>query len=578
MSKLLILVGILGLLLLPYAVTDSFLLTALILVFLFGTVALAWNILGGYAGQLSFGHAVFFGIGAYTSSILLSRYGILPWLGALIGAAISAGVSLVIGYATFRLRRHFFALATLALGEIARISFLNWGFVGAAIGLYLPLQYRGSAAYLMWDDKQPYYTVGGILFILVIALTAVIDRGRMGIYLKAINHDEETAQAFGLDPLSYKQWAMGTSAALAALAGSLYAQFVLYIDPYTVMSARISLLIVVIALIGGRGTIWGPVAGGAFIILLTEYSRSVLGQYGGGYDYALLGLLVMLVALFEPKGLIGFAQRMHSRGPLPIEGGEDRSGLPPRRPGEASLLTVVGMRKRFGGLVALDDVNLSVQRGEILGLVGPNGAGKSTLFDCITGFQRPDGGTVLLADRFITAAPAHLIAKQGLVRTFQLLRIFPDLTVAQNLLVAQPHREETVWHALRRSEARIAHRVEPLLRQVELSTYRDSPAGTLSYGQQKLLALAMGLMSEADILLLDEPTAGVNPRVIDALIAIIRAANTAGQTFVIIEHNMAVIDALAHRVYFMADGRVLAEGTPADLRANPTVLETYYGQ
>ncbi len=578
MSILIILIGGLVLLLVPYAVTDSFLLNALILVFLFGTVAQAWNILGGYAGQLSFGHAVFFGIGAYTSTLLLSRYGIVPWVGAPIGAAVALALSQVIGYATFRLRRHFFALATLALGEIARISFLNWRYVGAAIGLYLPLQYRGSLVYVMWDVKQPYYTVAFILFAAAIAATALIDRSRMGIYLKAINHDEDAAQAFGLDPLRYKQWAMGTSAAFTALAGSLYAQFVLYIDPYNVMSARISLLVVVIALIGGRGTIWGPVLGGAFIILLTEYSRVALGKFGGGYDFALLGLLVMLVALFEPKGLVGLVQRMHPRVPFPLEGAATHPGLPPRPRGGATCLTIVGMRKHFGGLVALDDVNLTVQRGEILGLVGPNGAGKSTLFDCISGFQRPDGGTVHLADQLLTGAPAHLIARRGLVRTFQLIRIFPDLTVAQNLLVAQPHGGERVWHALRKSEAPIEDRVETLLRQVELSAYRDSPAAALSYGQQKLLSLGMGLMSEATILFLDEPTAGVNPRVIDDLIGVIRDANAAGQTFVIIEHNMAVIDALAHRVYFMADGRILAEGSPADLRTNPIVLEAYYGR
>ncbi len=572
------LVGGILLLLVPYVVTDSFLLNALFLVFIFGTVAQGWNILGGYAGQLSFGHAVFFGTGAYTSSVLLSRYGILPWVGAPMGAAIASALSLLIGYATFRLRRHFFALATLAFGEIARISFLNWDYVGAAIGLYLPLQYRGNLAYLMWDGKRPYYTAAFVLFALALAVSAVIDRGRIGIYLKAINHDEDAAQAFGLDALRYKQWAMGTSAALTALAGSLYAQFVLYIDPYNVMSARISLLVVVIALIGGRGTIWGPALGGAFIILLTEYSRSALGKFGGGYDFALLGLLVMLVGLYEPKGFVGLVQRLKPRPMLPLEGAAASPDLPPPRPSDTTLLTVSGLRKHFGGLVALEDVSLTVRRGEILGLVGPNGAGKSTLFDCITGFQRPKEGTVRLAEQIITRAPAHFIARRGLVRTFQMIRIYPDLTARENLLVAQPHGGESVWHALRRSGARTENRVETLLRQVGLAAYRDSPAAELSYGQQKLLSLAMGLMSEAVILFLDEPTAGVNPRVIDELIAIIREANRAGQTFVIIEHNMAVIDALAHRVYFMADGRILAQGSPTDLRANPLVLEAYYGR
>lgn len=570
-------IGVL-LLAVPLFITGSFHLNALILIFLFGTVAEAWNLLGGYAGQLSFGHAGFFGIGAYASTILLTRYSLGPWVGAPVGAAVAAGVSLIIGYITFRLRRHFFALATLALGEIARISFLNWDYVGAAIGLYLPLQYRGSVAYLMWDTKPPYYFTALALFALAVAVAMVVDRGRMGVYLKAINQDEEAAQAVGLDTLRYKEWAMGTSAALTALAGSLYAQYVLYIDPYSVMSARISLLVVVIALIGGRGTVWGPALGAAFITLLTEYSRSALGHLGEGYDFVLLGLLVMVLSLYEPKGLVGLLQRLKPR-PLPlVEGAAPAGDAPPVPSSSEVILSVTGMQKRFGGLVALDDVTFTVNRGEILGLVGPNGAGKSTLFDCITGFQRSNGGTVHLKGQSITRTPAHAIARWGLVRTFQLIRIFPDLTARQNLLVAQHHRGESVWHALRPSTPAIEHRAEMWLRRVGLSAYWDTPAGELSYGQQKLLSLMMALMSEADLIFLDEPTAGVNPRIIQDLIMAIRERNLAGLTFVIIEHNMDVINALAHRVYFLADGRIIAEGSPADLRRNPQVLEAYYGR
>ncbi len=574
------LVAGLVLLLVPLVITSSFDLNALILVFLFGTVAQAWNLLGGYAGQLSFGHATFFGIGAYTSSTLLSRYGILPWVGAPAGAALAAGISLLIGYVTFRLRRHFFALATLALGEIARISFLNWDYVGAAIGIYLPLQYRNSLTYLMWDGKRPYYFTALALFALAVVATEVIDRGRMGVYLKAINQDEDAAQAFGLDTLRYKEWAMGTSAALTALAGSIYAQYVFYIDPYSVMSARISLLVVVIALIGGRGTAWGPALGAGFIILLSEYSRSALGHFGEGYDFMLLGLLIMVLSLYEPKGLIGLLDRLRPRPMQHIEGAVPpaETPVPAIASNEDVILTITGIQKHFGGLVALDAVSLTVTRGEILGLVGPNGAGKSTLFDCITGVQQPSAGTVRLKDRSITHAPAHTIARLGLVRTFQLIRLFPDLTTRQNLLVAQPHAGESVWYALWRSRASIEQRTDTLLRRVGLSAYRDVAAAELSYGQQKLLSLMMALMSEAELILLDEPTAGVNPRIIQDLLTEIREANQAGQTFVIIEHNMDVINALADRVYFLADGRVLMEGSPADLRRHPQVLEAYYGR
>ena len=563
---------------LPFVVHSSFHLNAAILVFLFGAVAQAWNILGGYAGQLSFGHSVFFGIGAYTSSVLLSRHAFTPWVGAPAGALLAAAVSLIVGTPTFRLRRHFFALATLALGEIARITFLNWSYAGAAIGLYLPLQYRNIGAYMMWDGKRPYYMVALGLCALTVALAALIDRTRMGPYLRAINADEDAARALGLHVLRYKQWAIATSAALTALAGSVYAQYVLYIDPYNVMTARISLLVVVIALIGGRGTVWGPALGAVFIVLLSEYSRTALGHLGEGYDFIVFGAVIMALSLYEPRGLYGLVRRVRSR-PLPQIAGASQDMIGSPSPVDAEVvLSIEDISKRFGGIAALDHVGLLVRRGEILCLIGPNGAGKSTLFDCITGFQRPDAGAVRLRDASLTGAPAHRVALLGVVRAFQLVRVFSDLTVWEHMLVAQPHRDESVWAALRRSTPRVEGQAQALLQFVGLLDARGILADELSYGQQKLLAFAMALMSGAEVILLDEPTAGVSPQMTQQLIGYVREMNRQGRTFVIIEHNMAVVDALAHRVYFMADGRMLAEGTPEQVRNDPQVLETYYGR
>lgn len=566
-----------GAALLPLVVTASFHLNALILVFLFGTAAQAWNLLGGYAGQLSFGHSVFFGLGAYASAVLLSQHGVVPWVGALVGAVLASTVAVAIGTPTFRLRRHFFALATLALGEITRITFLNWSYVGAAIGVYLPLQYRNQLAYMMWDGKRPYYYLALGLLAVGTGLAALVHRTRMGIYLKAINQDEDAAQAIGIRALRYKQWAIGVSAALTALAGALYAQYVLYIDPYNVMAARISLLVVVIALLGGRGTVWGPVLGSTFIILLSEYSRSALGHRGEGYDFILFGLLVMLVSIYEPSGLVGVLR--HVTPPPHQTVGEPigTAAIPAVYPSEATVLSVDAATKRFGGLVALDRASLVVKRGEILALIGPNGAGKSTLFDCITGFQRMGAGTVRLNGHDITGMSASAIAQRGLVRTFQLIRVFPDLTVMENMLAAQPHAGESVWAALRPSAPQVQAQAAGLLRMVGMLAYGAVPASHLSYGQQKLLSFAMAVMTDAPLILLDEPAAGVNPTMIQEIIAHIRAASAQGRTFVIIEHNVDVVDALAQRVYVLADGRILAQGTPAEVRRNPQVLEAYYG-
>lgn len=584
--------GGLALVLIPLLVRDTFFLNAMILVFLFGAMAQGWNLIGGYTGQISFGHAVFFGIGAYSGAILLSRQALSPWIGAWIGAALSVLVALAVGYPTFRLRRHFFALATLALGEIARISFLNWKYVGGAIGLYLPLEYRNRLAFLMWDSKPPYYLVALALFALATALVAVLDRHRTGTYLRAINQDEDAAEMLGIPARRYKLYAIALSAAVASLCGTVYALYVLYIDPYNVMAGRISLLVVVIALIGGRATVWGPVLGALFIVLLNEYMRSWLGGAGSGADFILFGLLIVLVSIREPKGLVGLLQRRVPVPALPIQGAADSPSPAAARPSSTSpgltareiseedvVLRVSGLHKRFGGVQAVRDATLEVRRGEILGLIGPNGAGKSTLFECITGFLRPDAGDVRLGEVRLTGLPPHRVAWCGVARSFQTMRVFLEMTAWDNLMCAQEHRGEGLWDAsLSRHPRAMEDRGRALLEAFGLWDVRDQPAGALSYGQQKLLSIAMVVLRRPAVVLLDEPAAGVNPVLVAQIAQHIRDLNASGVTFLVIEHNMEIIMALAHRIAFMAEGQVVAVGTPDEIRHNETVLDLYYGR
>ncbi len=571
--------------LIPLVVRDTFFLNALITVFLFGTMAQAWNLIGGYAGQISFGHAVFFGLGAYTGAILLGRYSISPWLGMWAGAAASVVVSVAIGYPTFRLRRHFFALATLALGEITRILFLNWKFVGAGVGLYLPLQYRNRLAYLMWDGKAPYYLTALALLVLAMLVVATVDGHRAGIYLRAINQDEEAAGMLGIPARRYKLYAIALSAVLTSLCGTVYALYVLYIDPYNVMAGRISLLVVVIALIGGRATIAGPVLGALFIILLSEYTRAWLGGLGSGADFILFGALIMVVSIKEPAGLAGLLRRrtvtempaVEAAAPNREEGGPPEQTTRPER-GEP-VLHISQLGKRFGGVQAVRDVTLDVFRGEICGLIGPNGAGKTTLFECVTGFVRPDGGTVRLNGQEIVGQPPHRIAWAGLSRTFQAMRIFPELSVWENLMCSQEHSPEGLWQAtIGDHPPTVQDRGRALLEVVGLGALRDHPAGALSYGQQKLLSIAMAVLREPAVVLLDEPAAGVNPILVEQIARHIRRLNAQGITFLVIEHNMEMIMSLAHRIVFMAGGEIVAQGPPEEIQRNEIVRELYYGR
>ncbi len=572
--------GVLALASVPLWVRDSFFLNAMVHAFLFGAAAQAWNLVGGYAGQISFGHAAFFGIGAYTVAWLLSRYGVVPWLGLWVGAAVASAVSLAVGYPTFALRRHFFALATLALAEIARISFLNWEAVGAAIGLYLPLQYRNRLAYLMWDTKPPYYWTALAVLALATAVVWVVDRHRAGRYLRAVEQDEDAAEMLGIPTRRYKLFAMGVSAALTAVCGGVYALYVLYIDPYNVMASRISLLVVVIALIGGRGTVWGPLLGAPFIVLLNEYTRAWLGGAAAGADFILFGLLVVLLSLYQPRGLVGLLARPAPRPQVVVAGAGGESPDAPRAVPQASpALRVVGVRKSFGGVHAVRGVDLEVRRGEILGLVGPNGAGKSTLFDCLTGFLRADAGEARVDGLQLVGLPPHRVAWAGLGRTFQTLRVFPDLSVWENLLCGVEHLGEGLWEAtVREVPPEVQREARRLLESFGLWEQRRQPAGELSYGQQKLLSLAMVVLRRPRVVLLDEPAAGVNPVLVEEMGRHLRALNSSGLTFVVIEHNMEFVMRVCHRVAFMAEGQVVTVGPPEEVQRDPRVLELYYGR
>ena len=291
---------------------ESFWQNAMILILMYVAMGQAWNVLGGYAGQLSFGHAAFFGIGAYTSTILFVDVGLSPWAGMFLGAIAAVLVSLVVGYPVFALRGHYFALATLALGEVIRISFKRWDLVEGARGVFIPLEHLNRFEYMMWspDNKLPYYYLILGIATLSMLTVAIIDRSRLGLYLKAINQDEDGAANLGLDVRRYKLIAMAISAFFTALVGSFFAQWVLFIDPDRVMPLSISVLIVVVVLLGGRGRLWGPLLGATFVILFSEITRAELGGQGRGIDFIIFGLVIMLVAVYEPRGLAALPERL----------------------------------------------------------------------------------------------------------------------------------------------------------------------------------------------------------------------------------------------------------------------------
>jgi len=299
----------------PLVFSGPFPLHVMIVTFLFATLGVAWNIMGGYAGMFSFGQAAFFGIGAYTSSYLLTSHGVNPWIGLLAGGLMAALTALAIGYPCSNLRGHYFAIASIAFAEIVRIQFNNWKLVGAAEGLTIPMARPGLASFQFHQDKAPYYYIALAFLLIALAVSWWVAQSRIGYYFRAIRESHELAMVLGISFVRYRLWAIAISAFLSAAAGTLYAQYVLYLDPESVLVLSISVQVVLVAMLGGAGSVLGPVIGAAILVPLSEMTRVKLGNRGTGVDMMIYGALITLISIYQPKGVWGLLSSLAGRRP-----------------------------------------------------------------------------------------------------------------------------------------------------------------------------------------------------------------------------------------------------------------------
>ena len=298
----------------PYLFTQPFLLRTMILILLWGLLGLAWNLIGGYAGQVSLGHAIFFGLGAYTSTVMLNKWGISPWIGMIAGALVASVVAVIIGWPSFRLAGHYFAIATIAAGEIFLVLFKNWRWVGDARGMFLPIV-RGEKLinYQFHENKAGYYYIALAMLVIAGLTTYLIERSRPGYYLKAIREDPDAARSLGIYITHYKLIAMVLSAAFTAIAGTFYAQFVLYVSPGGVFPLLFSVQMCLVAVLGGTGTLAGPIIGAAILIPMAEYTRVYLAGKVGGLHLVVYGFLIVVIAVYQPAGLMGLIRGWQRR-------------------------------------------------------------------------------------------------------------------------------------------------------------------------------------------------------------------------------------------------------------------------
>jgi ABC-type branched-subunit amino acid transport system ATPase component/ABC-type branched-subunit amino acid transport system permease subunit len=562
----------------------------ILLGFMLAIQASSWNIISGFAGYISLGHSMFLGLGSYTVAICALRWGVNPlWLMPL-GGVTAVVAALLIGSVVLRTSGHAFVIITIAMLLAAQILAVNFkGFTQGSDGITLELPF--------WSrDYQniPFYYIFLALLVLTVLYTAWIRRTKFGTGLIAIREDEGKAASIGVNTTRFKIVGYAASAFFIGVSGGVYAYYLTFLNPVGSFAILGSVVIVLAALTGGKGTLYGPVVG-AFIVQLASEAATV---YGGGSQTRVLlfGAALVAVVLFMPAGLLPTIEaRWRKRHPVTVEF-TDQAGALGRSPattreraledvaqavaddltqGEV-LLEVRGASKRFGGLVAVDNASLTVRKGSITGLIGPNGSGKTTLFNLITGGMSADSGEIYLEGQRIDKMPPWQRGHLGLGRTFQVTRLFKDMTVQQNVVAPLP---DSRWRTMF-ADAVSGHeaaRAGELLDIVGLRRFAGERAGDLSYGQQKLVELAQVLMLEPRLILLDEPAGGVNPSLLGRLTEVIRELNERGITFLVVEHNIPLVLELCDPVVVFSRGRSIAEGPPGTIREDPVVLDAYLG-
>jgi branched-chain amino acid transport system permease protein len=546
-------------------------------------VAIGLVLLTGVGGMTSFGQAAFCGFGAYTTAILTTSYGFSPWLSLPVALAVTGAAAVLLGLITVRLSGHYLPLGTLAWGISLYFLFGKIDMLGRHDGITgVPPLTIGPWSLI--DPKATYWVIWAAVLLAGIGTTNLLS-SRVGRAIRALRRGGVAAESFGVDRMRVKLVVFVYAALLAGLSGWLYAHLQRSVNP-TPFGLNAGIEYLLMATLGGAGYVWGALLGAGVVTILKDALQRILpAMLGSDVQAETIVFGMVLVATLQ-VARTGLWPRLAALfpAPSPVAPPADAKSLARRSAGAdvSPLLEIEGLSKRFGGIVAVNDVTVAVPPHAIVGLIGPNGAGKSTLFNLITSILKPSSGRVRFAGEAIDGRSPAEVARRGVARTFQHVKLMPDMSVIENVALGAHLRGRSgvaasILHLERAEEGRLLAEAARQIARVGLAEQIDRPAGSLPLGQQRIVEIARALCLDPRLLLLDEPAAGLREfekRMLAELLCQLRAE---GMTMLLVEHDMGFVMGLVDRIVVLDFGSKIAEGTPAEIKTDPAVLAAYLG-
>ena len=568
---------------LPALPLPDFWITQLNYIGLYAIVSLGLVLLTGVAGLTSFGQAAFVGVGAYTAAFLAVKVGVSPWLTLFIGVALSVVVALLLGAITLRMSGHYLPLATIAWGLTIYYTISNMEFLGKYDGLLgvPPLSIAGQS---LGSGRGIYLLIWALALLSALAVTRLLD-SRPGRAIRSLKSGITMAEAMGISTFRYKVVAFVLAAVLASISGWLFAHFQRTVNPSPFGLNR-GIEYLFMAVLGGVGHVWGAFLGAGVLKLVEDQLQTLLPKLigtSGNFEIIVFGLVLIAVLKYAPDGLWTFVGKWLPAPPR-VRDWADAPKLPLRdKPAAGELLLEVdAVRKEFGGLVAVNDVSFQIRTGDIVGLIGPNGAGKSTTFNLITGVHSLTRGAVRFRGQPVTGLPSREIARRGVSRTFQHVKMIPEMTVLENVALGGYLRTSSgtlkaILRLDRLEERSLFAEAEAQLQRIGMVDQMHELAGNLALGPQRLMEIARALCTDPALLLLDEPAAGLRHKEKGALADVLRQLKREGMSILLVEHDMDFVMGLTDRIVVMEFGARLIEGTPEEVQASPVVRAAYLG-